>query len=344
MTTAAEAAAAKSELAADLAAGVDFIGRSQVVCFKLYVRVVLPIDGFVFWVRSDLLSRQAMIQAMTVSGITLLDVSQMPAQITVKGSLHYSSVRQQAEDATIDVNTIIFTSIQEVLDFQRIGPNTVYIADGPKKMRFSFSQTRPFYQQADLYHYIGNAVYSTFGTQVIDSIDQFSALQVISNSLPFWLSFNGSQVGYPQAMAGPNFTLYPSFVVPDNIKPPFGTVHIEPRQTLPLQAVPYLDRSSTHWQLTKDLVKLTFYGVRNADALSFMDFFNQYSLDTDNLGLMNMPIVQDEKQEQTELNIIAMKKVISYEVSYYQTTARTVGRQLIESAIPTIKVASAVFA
>lgn len=343
MTSATEAAAAKSELAADLAAGVDFISRSQVICFTLYVRVVLPIDGFVFWVRSDLLSRPALIQAMAVSGIQLLDVSQMPPKINVKGSLHYSSVRQQAEDATVDVNTIIFTSIQEVLDFQRIGPNTVYIADGPKKMRFSFAQTRPFYQQADLYHYIGNAVYSTFGTQVIDSVDQFSTLQVISNSLPFWLSFNSYKLLYP-GIGTPAFPLYPSFVVPDNIAPPFGTVHIDPRGTQPLQAVPYLDPSLTHYQLTKDTVRLTFFGVRNADALSFMDFFNQYSLDTDNLGLMNMPIVRDEKQEQTELNIIAMKKVLDYEVSYFQSTARTVSRQLIESAIPTIKVASAVFA
>ena len=70
-----------------------------------------------------------------------------------------------------------------------------------------------------------------------------------------------------------------------------------------------------------------------------MDTVNQYSLDTDSIGIMNMPIVRDEKRPQSELQVIAMKKTIEFDVSYYQTRINDIARQLIESCIVEYSVA-----
>jgi len=75
-------------------------------------------------------------------------------------------------------------------------------------------------------------------------------------------------------------------------------------------------------------------GVRNDAALSFVDLVNDYSVNGGTLGIMNLPVVRDEKRTQAELAILAQKKVIDYEVSYLQSAARDVAQQIIKSAIP----------
>jgi hypothetical protein len=81
-------------------------------------------------------------------------------------------------------------------------------------------------------------------------------------------------------------------------------------------------------------VRITLYGTRNFSALDFVDCVNQYSLDTDLIGIMNLPTVRDEKRTQSELSTIAMKKSVEFVVSYYQQRANDVARQIILSAIP----------
>ena len=56
--------------------------------------------------------------------------------------------------------------------------------------------------------------------------------------------------------------------------------------------------------------------------------------------MLNMPVIQDEKVTQPELGVIAMKKTITFEVSYYQQNIRNVARQLIESALISVSVQS----
>jgi len=99
-----------------------------------------------------------------------------------------------------------------------------------------------------------------------------------------------------------------------------------------LQAAPLITRNSSHYQLVKETVKITIYGTRNYNALEFQDYVFQYSLNTDNIGVLNMPVIQDEKVTQSEFGIIAMKKSITFEVSYYQQNLLDIARQLIEHA------------
>ncbi len=75
--------------------------------------------------------------------------------------------------------------------------------------------------------------------------------------------------------------------------------------------------------------------MRNDDALDFLDCVLQRSLDYDEFGIMNMPVVRDEKRTQSELNAIAQKKTIQFEISYNQNRMNSIARELILSAIPT---------
>ena len=357
--TVAEALGAKTPLGSDLAAGVDAISSNQKVTFTKYVRLVLPIDGSIFWVRATIISDGALLNAAVLNSAALNElplVSIPAATITVKGSLHYATENRQQQEANYAVNRVVFTAESPVNDLNAVGPSTMYIGEF-QGQRFAFSSRRSFYKQADLYHYAGDAIYPPMLSQIIDDAVQLANRgQVVSNSLPIWLSiadyfaptFGGIGLSFvigESAIGGgywpwkvpfaPIPALFPSYLADDNLAPPFATIHIPPESTQALASAPFLGRRLSHHQLAKDKVKVTFYGLRNEDALGFIDTVNQFSLDTDRLGIMNIPTVRDEKQTQAEMNIIAMKKTVEYEVSYHQNQARDVARQLILSAIPT---------
>jgi hypothetical protein len=131
---------------------------------------------------------------------------------------------------------------------------------------------------------------------------------------------------YPSSQG---FPLFPSDLVPNNIRPPYGSVDIPPEKTTALQMVPRLNRYSDHWQVAQDTVKITFYGLNNNLALGFQDYVNWNMLNVDKVGLMNLPIMQDEKKTQEELSVIAQKKSITYKVSYNQHAMFEIARQLI---------------
>ena len=156
-----EAVGAKTELGSDLAAGTTALSSQQEVTFRKYVKLVLPLDGYVFWVRADLVSRGAVLNAMRVNGTPLNDpakLNELADVITPLGSLHYATDAKQEVDATYSVNRVVFTSLTRVNDLDDVGPNVIFIGefDGEK---FAFSSRKSFYRQADLYHYVGDAVY-----------------------------------------------------------------------------------------------------------------------------------------------------------------------------------------
>ena len=320
-----EAADGGTSLNASLRAGLGVLSGDQVVQFIKFVKLILPLDGSVFWVRASLLSPSAMLGAAKYNAVFYnqpLVVLQGANVVDAPGSLHHSIVNRQDQDQSVAVNRMVFTSEVEITDLNDVSPHVMYMAhvDGE---RFSFSERRSFYKRAGLYHYAGDAVYPTMESQIIDAVEGLDMRNVIvSNSLPIWLTLNEFM------------PMYPSYLVPDNLPPPFGVVHIGESDTRALQAVPLIDARSNHWQLAADRVKITMYGLRNFSALDFQDYVNAYSLATDNIGIMNCPIVKDAKQWQTELSALAMKKTIDYEVSYYQGRVRDVARQYIKRCIP----------
>jgi len=128
--------------------------------------------------------------------------------------------------------------------------------------------------------------------------------------------------------------VYPAFLVPTNLLPAYVAVEVQPNSTRALQAVPTRGRTSGHLQLTAERVRMTAYGLRNDAIMDLMDYVLDYSMNTGNVGLMNAPIVRDEHRAQVELAVLAQKKTIEWEVSYFQHRSRSIARQLIMSAIP----------
>ena len=312
MSLISEAAGAPSQLAASLAAGVAQISNNQTVSFQQYTKSTLPTDGYVFWVASG--SSQ---------------------QFT--GSLHVLTDRKQEEDQTIAANKMVFTATGEVSQLNAIAPGTMWVGswvvDGAT-LRVAFSETGANYQQAGLWHYRGFAVYPALASQLVASSADLPVEPIVSNSLPIWLSqtkFGTSTV-----------PVYPSFLVPDNVVPPYVVAHVEPDMTeapsFPIYQWPGNPTPPTQLQpmaslqLAKDNVKLTLYGFTNQMAIQYLVSLIEYSVNSDNFGFGNSPAIRDEKRPQVEIAAIAMKKTINIVAWYFQSTADAIARRLILEA------------
>ena len=323
-------------MGSDLASGLNTLALDQKITFKLYGRVVLPIDGFVFWVRSDLLAQSQVKPYVTAAQLAEIEESGAGPSETVLGSLHYGAEARQEEAEVYAANRVVFTTTEEVQALNAIAPGAMWIGEF-NGLRFGFSNISPRYQQAGLWHYSGFAIYPDVGPNVVDDVFQFSAAQVVSNSLPAWLALSSYAPAW--AFWGKAPTLFPSFLAPQNEPPPFATVHVVPESTIALASAPTIDRAtSTHTQLCRETVRVTLWGARNTNALDFVDMVNQYTLDSALFGLMNVPVVRDEKRTQAELSVIAMKKSIEFDVSYLQHRMNNVAIKAIEKAIPSFSV------
>src|SRR5208282_4392259 len=339
-------------LNASLKAGIENISIQQTVTFTAYTRLVLPLDGFVFWVKNTLLSPSAAFNCLPfnqppgaaispLGGIGAPKVVSSPAPVIVaRGSLHFASAKVKDETETYGVNKVTFTSEDPIhQDFNLVGGNLIYIGtfSNPKPpyetISFAFSNRNNFYKQANIFHYVGDAIYPFMQSQIISSPSALATNQIVSNSLPFWLALNNYTPSLPAYGFGNYIPLYPSHLVSSNITPPFGSVHIEPKSTIAMASVPYIGRLSSHYQSTIDDVKITLYGVDNAHAMNLVDCVLQRSKDYGQFGVMNCPIIRDEKAAQNELGIIAQKKSINFTVNYHQASVRDIVRQIICRAI-----------
>ena len=311
-----EATAAPTDLQNALDAGVRSLSNNQTITFKKYTKVVLSQDSYVFWVFNG----------------TTMDYD---------GSLHYITERQQNEDETLGMNKFIFTALQEITELNAVNPSTMWIGDWSvdgTTIRIAFSDHGSFYQQANLWHYSGYAVFPALASQLVESAADLPTDPIVSNSLPIWLAQTTvGTVTYP---------VYPSFLVPDNVTPPYITVHIEPNKTTPLggfpiyqwpgTTIPNSGASPLHnlpsSQLMQDEVRLTLYGLNNQQAIQYFVTLMEYSLATDAFGFCNSPSIHDEKRTQVEIASLAMKKTLTIVASYYQGTADAIARRLILSA------------
>lgn len=307
MPSISETSGAPGQLAASLSAGLGTISGNQTVQFTQYSQLVLPLDGYIFWVNT---------------GVTL----------SIAGSVHQTIEQRQNEDETLSLNRIVFTTETQVDEFDQISPTTIFIGDFNGEL-FSFSRRDAFYQQSGLFHYSGDGVYPAMQSQLINSSSGINpANAIVSNSLPVWLTLT-------QYMP-----MYPSFALPEDLEPPYAAVHIGPDDTEALGVAPHFDSTMTHTQLTRDRVRITMYGLNNQQALDFQDYVFTYITNNDNIiGLMNAPIIRDEKRTQAELGVIAMKKRFDIEVSYYQTRVNTLARQFITNALAQFFIQPATF-
>jgi hypothetical protein len=299
-----------SAMAAALAVGLDTVDLKQSVTFVLYVKQVLPLDGFVFWLKADQLTTPPA----------------LPLTLTVEGSLHHTTTNTQSIDENFSTQRIVFTAKESVSNLSAMGLDTLYMAtvDGYK---YAFSSRSNWYRQANLYHYSGDAVYPSLDDMVVDNIAQLDLTnRVVSDSLPIWLMFTHARL--------PEFAntwpLYPAFLLPDNMVPPYGVVNVDMAQTRALSAGRAIDSTGGRYQLVTDTVTVTFFGVRNDAILDWVDSVVQFGLDNPTLfGVMNSPVVGDAQRIQVEISTIAQKKSVTFQVCYYQTRLRTVALKYI---------------
>lgn len=314
MTTVTEALAgvSKPPLGAVLSAGVNVLDANQTIVFTLYKKMVLPLDEFVYWVNYNLITPTE---------------GDPPATVSIMGALHYATEVMQEEDSTISQNTMIFTALAPCDIFQQIEPQFLYIANY-NGINFAFSSQNKYFQQADLWHYMGVAITSVMRPQLIEDQTTLNSLKlVVSNSLPIWLGMPAYRPPYPGFVC-PIAKMYPSFLVPENEQPPYASVHIEDTVSLVEQAM--FGPTLTSTQLSQETVRVTLFGVNNDDAITFLNFVLQYSYDWNFIGMANMPIIRDEKLAQPELETIAQKKVIDFKINYVQNSVRDVARQFIK--------------
>ena len=313
-----------TQLEAVLDAGLETLSANQTVEFKAYARVVLPVDGFVFWVNAALLSpAQLSVHGLPADQLT----------VSVKGSLHHTSTGSQADDENIVIRRMILTAERQITAFAEIAPTVLYVGvydTAAGTFKFTFSSRNSYYQQANLHHYVGDAVYPALETQLIETLAGFDQRPVVSNSLPLWLAmFGGSPYPSPLAVCLP---AYPAYLVPDNLRPPYAVVDVIPTSTRALQAFAALGPRFQRSQLVTERVLLTFYGLRNDEITDVLDYLVDYSGNTGAFGIANLPVIRDEKRTQVELSVLAMKKTIDVEINYDQRRSRDVARQVISNA------------
>lgn len=296
-----------SQLSGVLQSAVETISSGQQITFRLYVRQVLPLDGFVYWINAAIIAPEEL-KRMGISN---------PLVATIKGSLHKQIVSEQSETASRDVNNIIFTPVEKADDFNIEDPSGIYLGEY-EGTQFAFSRMESRYTQSGIFHYRGMAILPTMRSQIIDSPDDISDELIISNSTPIWLTL--------KAFA----TVYPSFLVPSNLKPPYIAADV--RSTAPLQLAP-ATINGRRYQLAQDSVRITLYGFNNNKALDFVDFVVKKALEGEEFGVTNIPIISDVKSNQVEINALAKKKIVDFEVNYYQGTTRDISQQLIKEVV-----------
>ncbi|MFJ5338361.1 hypothetical protein ACIPSD_04515 [Pectobacterium sp. CHL-2024] len=297
---------AKTELNATLTQGLDDLSQYQVVTFTRYIRKVLPLDGFVFWVKAS-----------------LIDPDDTADTVDVRGYLHLTTDSIQDDEQIYDRNVVTLTAQSDIDPFNDIGNDVLYIGEF-FGIQFSFSRRTGLNEPANLYHYTGEAIFPHMRSQIINSADDIDLDDVVvSSSLPVWLSLN-------QYMP-----MFPAMLSLQNLTPPFATVKCS--NVAPIEGGYYIDAESNQYQLVTEDVTISITGLRNAETADFLWYVQQYTLRDDaEMGVMNIPVVQDERVRQNELNVIAMRKTIKFRVNYYQQRMRNVSRQLITSSIPSI--------
>ena len=241
----------------------------------------------------------------------------------VRGYLHLTTDSIQDDEQLYDRNVVTFTAQSDIDPFNDIGPEVLYIGEF-FGINFSFSRRTGLNEPANLYHYTGEAIYPHMRTQIINSVDEIDFDDVVvSSSLPIWLGLNKYM------------PMFPAKLVPENMRPPYASIRCS--NPSPIEGGYYIDPNSNQYQLVTEEVTISITGLRNAATADFLWYVQQYTLQDDaEMGVMNVPVVQDDRIGQTELNTIAMRKTIKFRVNYYQQRMRNISRQLIVSVIPSI--------
>lgn len=314
----------QTQLNAALLQGLRSLDRLHEITFTRYRRFVLPVDGFVFWIKKSLINNPS--GALNSFGIganplnTLQTVTSASDEFKVEGSFHYLTNNVQENTQIFGKNQVTFVTDKDIDDFNDIGENELFIGTY-NDVQFSFSQRGQFYTESGLYHYTGEAINPIMRSQIIDDLTYFDSSKIVVDSLPVWMSLNKF------------CPVYPAYRGLQNARPPF--ISVEVVDTKPLQMTPIVDRYSNRDQLCLDTVELTCYGLNNNALLDYIHYVvieEALKYGNNTWGISNSPTQKTINTPQSELNLTANAKKITFEINYYQTRIIDIARQLILEA------------
>jgi hypothetical protein len=327
MTFLSESQTKQTALAGALSAGLDNIRYGQEIAFTPYIRLVLPIDGFVFWVRYD------QVGAETLKDAGLLDEGAQP--ITVDCDIHMATSTDQSEDENIDVSNVVVTTKQEVRPFHDAIVTVMWLAES-EGVRFAINSRKSFSQQANVFHYVGKTIYPAMMTQIIDDASQFNLRElVLSNSTALWL-FIASDIHRAVWLPGFTFPLFPKYLIPDNLDPPYGVVSPLEGTIRGINLAPTYSLTFSRDHFVEEEVDIILYGCPHRIAADFVDSVLGYTLAETTFGIQNTPTIKDEPRQQTELSVLAQKKRINFKINFHQRVLRDMAIRLITKCVPNI--------
>ena len=304
-----------------LQSGYELLSNQQEIVFTKYVRLVLPVDGFIFWVKKSLINlsngtvNNFMLNSMDVNGSQ--SINDPSLEFSIKGSLHYTTDNTQENTQTYGKNNIIFTTSTDIDDFNDIGENTLFIGTF-KDVQFAFNSRGGWYEQAGLYHYTGESINPIMRSQLINELNFFDDSKIVNDSLPIFMALNKY------------CPVYPAFRGLQNARPPY--ISIDVIETVALQQLPTEDLNSNRSQWCKDTVKLTLFGLNNNASLDYLWYVINAGLNNVDFGISNAPSFKKIDIPQSELNVTANAKELMIEINYYQERALNIAMQLITSA------------
>lgn len=304
---------AGTPLANALAAGVRDISYARTVSFTKYQRAVLPVDGFVFWVATE-------------------------ERRDVDGALHMTTGSELIEDQSYDQSTVILTSREEIHAFHDMALDEVWVGDFDG-VRFAISSRSNRYDQAGLFHYLGNTVRPAFASQFIDDPSLLQTIgPVTSSSLALFLAMpTQPSVALNWCPWPTDVPLFPSFAVPDNQPPPYVAVHNDPGggKAVSMGTLDPLTGSTA--RLMTERVRLRFYGIAHQQADTVLSYILHWALlHPETIGITNSPHLRDEKTPMAEINALAMCKTVELDVMYSQIAVRNTALALIARIAPSL--------
>jgi len=288
------------ELDNTLFEGYQQLSGNQKITFTRYVSKILPIDGWHFWVKAE-----------------LLDGETEPFNKVVSGTLHQSVNQTQEATKSNAITSIILTVNQPIDLLKEVNQESMWLGeyDGSK---FSFNIQNAFYDNANQFHYAGDAVYIENSDAFIDDINDLNLDDtVITNCIPLFIALN-DQV-----------QIYPAFLNPTNLKPPYATIEV--KQTTGVAAGITFNEFDDSKLMQWDKVELSIFGLRKKQLSDFLKYLTTKQLETEAFGIYWLPSIQNENIPQSEVNILTNKKVLSFDVNYVIEDIRNAATAFIEN-------------
>lgn len=325
-----EAAGVSSNAFSDsIAAGFDSIRYDRRLSFSPYVRVVLPLDKFVFWVKHSLLSPSTL--------ASLGVCADLPQSVEVACNVHVATNTEQGPTESLDMSSLLVNTRDQVRQFHDTSVNLLWLSSF-EGIKFSIGGRNAYYEQASIHHYRGQTIYPVMLPQIIDEAGQLNQCELIlSDSTPLWL-YMASVIEKYIWLPGFNLPLEVAYLVPDNLEPPYGVIEVINGSQKAVTGGPIYSPNMSRNSYVTEEVKVTLLGCNNQVASDFLDSVLGYCLAHSPLGVNNSPVITDESRFQPELNIRAQKKVILFKVNYYQSAVRDMAVRLISQCIPTFTV------